>query len=159
MAKAFKFRLEVVERVRQQAVDKQRRVIAEVLHAVASLEARVVGATEELRALTMMARDTKQSSVLDVASLRGQQFHRGWLADQAFKAQTDLNQKKGVLAVERARLANEMKRLRVIEKLRERQTKHYRWKQDRLEQADMDETALRQHWRHERSGTETNAGC
>jgi flagellar export protein FliJ len=158
MAKAFRFRLEVVERVRRQAVDKQRRVVAEVLRDVAAAELRVARATEEIRALTLMTRDARQSSVLDVASLRGHQFHRGWLADQAIKAQAEFDQKKGDLAVERARLAENLTRLRVIEKLRERQTQAHRVEQTRIEQGELDEVALQQFWRRERVGAEMQAG-
>jgi len=134
--------LEVIERLRSQAVDKQRRAVADAIRALTTAELRVENVTDQLRELTMQARDSKQAAVLDVASLRGQQFYRGWLADQAIKAQADSGACRNKLAVERDRIAEATKRLKVIERLRERQWKRFRLQQDRREQMELDEVAL-----------------
>ena len=158
MAKVFRFRLEVVERVRAQSVDKQRRVVADAVRALTTAEQRVANVTDELRDLALQTRDAKQAVVLDVGSLRGQQFYRGWLADQAIKAEAEAGERRQGLALERNRLAEASKRLKVIERLRERQWERFRVEQNRREQVDLDEVAI-QVFRHASSHDAVGVGA
>jgi len=143
MAKAFQFRLEVVERLRKQALDRQRRAMAQAVRQVEHAEARVRDVSQQLRDLTLLTRGSKQEGQLDVASLRSQQFHRGWLADQALKVQEALSLRRVELAGEREKLAEATKRLKVMEKLRARQWQRFRKEQNRREQMELDEIGLR----------------
>ena len=147
MAKRFEFRLEVVQRVRQRAVDAQRRVVADSIRSVADEESRLRDISAQLRDLSMETRVTKQSESPDVASLRSQQYYHGWLADQSLKIQGELGRRRTESAIERRKLAEQSKRLQVIEKLRERQWQRFRRDQERREQGQLDEAALQGYFR------------
>ena len=144
MAGRFRFRLETVERVRGQEVERQRRAVAVATRAVKAAEARLADVTNRLRDLALSTRSAKQGGRLDVGLLRSQEFHGGWLADQAIKAQGGLSVKKAELLRERSLLGDLSKRLKVIEKLRERQWRRFRVEQAKREQVELDEVALQQ---------------
>lgn len=143
MAKTFQFRLEVVERVRRQVLDHQRRAMAHAQRRVEATEALVADVSRQLREWTCMTREAKRGGRLDVSTLRSQQFHRGWLADQAIRAQTELSAQRASLLDERRKVAEAAKQLRVIEKLRKRQWRRFRVEENRREQMELDEIALR----------------
>lgn len=155
MRKAFRFRLETVQRVRSQAVGQQRRAVADAVRAVTSAETDLTHVTNQLRDLALLTRDAKQTTRLDVASLRSHQFRRGWLADRAIKTQSDLTVRRAALKRERDTLGDVSKRLKVIEKLREREWQRFRTEQAKQEQTELDEVALQQFVRRIRVGVDS----
>lgn len=147
MARRFRFRLETVRKLRRQAQDVQRRAVADVVRTVGLVEERIAGLTRQLHGTTDQSRNAQQARRLDMASLRGHQFYRSWLHRQITEADAELTRRKAQLEAERARLAEASKRLKVIEKLRERQWTRYRTGVAREEQAAADEAALTMHMR------------
>ncbi len=125
MANGFRFRLEVVRRLRRQALDAQRRVVAEAVRSVARVQDRIAQLMQELGASMHNARDAQQAGRLDVVSLRAYQHHRGRLHRRSLEARQELAKKEAELNAEREKLAEAMKRLKVIEKLREKQKLRY----------------------------------
>ncbi len=144
MAGAFRFRLATVERVRGQEVERQRRAVAVAARAVKAAEVSLADVTNRLRELTLSTRSAKQGARLDVGLLRSQEFHGGWLADQAIQAQAFLSKQQAELVRRRNLLGDLSKRLKVIEKLRERQWRRFRAEQAKREQIELDEVALQQ---------------
>jgi flagellar protein FliJ len=147
MARRFQFRLEVVERLRRQAVDQHRRVVAEKTRAVTSAESRLSDITAQLRETVSLSRKERLSASLDVNALRNHQVHSGWLQRKALDAQSELMLRRSELRDARARLAEASKQLKVIEKLRERQWARFNEKQQRREQNEADEVGLQQYFR------------
>jgi flagellar FliJ protein len=142
MAGQFRFRLEVVERLRRQAQDAQRRVVADAVRAVQRVETRIEHLTRQLADTMDRARGTQGVARLDVVSLRGHQIYRGYLHRQLLQSTAELARRQRELQAERAKLAEASKRLKVIEKLRERHWNRYVTALRREEQAATDEVAL-----------------
>ena len=147
MARGFTFRLEVVRRIRQRLQDEQRRVVAEAARRVRAVEERIERAGEALRHEVEALRGAQVAKRLDMASLRGHRFYMSRLHREIREAEILLAAKQEKLAGERAELAEVSKRLKVIEKLKERQWQRYLQRINRAERAMEDETALQQFMR------------
>ncbi len=150
MARRFRFRLETVRRLRQQARDAQRRVVADAVRAVTRVEERIAELTRQWHGMIEQSRDALHTPRLDVVSIRGHQIHRAWLHRKITELSETLARKQAKLRAERAQLAETSNRLRAIEKLRERQWKRFRTSVAREEQGASDEAALQMHLRRQR---------
>lgn len=144
----FRFRLEAVRKVRRQAQDAQQRAVAGILREIGQTEAGVRRLTEELRAEVGATRSAQSIQRLDLARIRGHQFHQTWLQGRVLEAQTELTQQRARLEQERAKLTEAARRLKVIEKLRERQWERFCIEERRAEQRESDEVANQLHLRH-----------
>ncbi len=157
MARRFRFRLETVERLRKQARDAQRRVVADAVRTVATLEDRIVHLTRQLDDTFDGARETLRTGRLDVVSLRGHELYRGWVHRRIAESYTDLACRRSELDVERAKLVEASKQLKVIEKLRERRWRRHLADVAREEQAASDEAAVQAYLRRSRERERENA--
>lgn len=147
MAKRFRFRLETVERLRKQARDEQRRAVAIAVRELAAAEARAAEWTEQLRRTVELTRSARMSETLDVAALRGSQFHRNWLHGRILESQAEIGQKRMSLDAERIKLGEATAKVKVLEKLRQRRWTRHLQTVAREEQAVADEIAGQGHLR------------
>ena len=160
MAGRFRFQLEVVRKLRQEAMDTQRRTVAHAIGAVRRTERRVEQLTEELRATIAQTRDSQQVRRLDIVSLRGHQYYRGRLHRQIMESDEERAKRQAILDRERAKLAKVTMRLKVIEKLREKQWNRHATQLRREEQAGYDETAVQAYARRQRDAVpEVGISC
>jgi len=156
MARRFEFRLEAVRTVRRQTRDTQRRVVGEAARAVAGARERIArlnryldGAADEVRAL-------QQPGRLDMGALKGHQLHCNSLNRAIEHTTADLAAKREELTRRQAELDEAAKRLKVIEKLRDKQWARHRVEVAREEQQRTDEAALEMFRR--RKAVETGIG-
>lgn len=150
MARRFRFRLETVRRLRKQALDAQRRVVADAVQALVRVEERIAALTRTWHGMVDQSRDAMRIQRLDLVSLSGHQVYRGWLDQEIAKSNESLARKRAELDAERVRLAETSKELKVIDKLRERQWKRFSVKIAREEQVANDEAALQMYLRRQR---------
>ena len=141
MAGRFRFRLEAVRRVRKQTQDTQRRVVAGAVQAVQEVENRMGRLTEELDLTMDRSRDARRPRDLDISALRSHQVYRGCIHRRLLESATEIVKRRATLDVERSKLAETTKRLKAIEKLRERKLASHVKALEREEQAGHDETA------------------
>lgn len=141
MAGRFRFRLEAVRRVRKQTQDTQRRVVAGAVQAVQEVENRMGRLTEELDLTMDRSRDARRPRDLDISALRSHQVYRGCIHRRLLESATEIVKRRATLDVERSKLAETTKRLKAIEKLRERKLASHVKAIARAEQAGQDETA------------------
>ena len=120
MAKRFRFRLDVVERVRRQTRDQHRRVVADAVRAVRQVEDHMASLSDQSRRCVDEMILAQSDARLNVTLVRTQEFHRNWLSRQMVNARVECDRRQGDLASKRGELAEATKQLRVIEKLRER---------------------------------------
>ena len=142
MARVFRFRLAVVQQVREHARTRQRRRVAQALREVNLVKQRMATMANRLQETTRATRATGQTKIIDVHSLRTIQFHRGWLERRMEESATELEERARALEVERSELAEATKHLKVIEKLRERQWGRHKLEEQKEERADLDEAAV-----------------
>lgn len=142
MAGPFRFRLETVLRVRTQQRDAQRRVLAKALRNVRTVQRRIDEASQAMRLEVDRTRETRGVARLDVAALRGQQLYMARLHRQILEGRLALAEKRKIVEQERERLAEASKRLKAIEKLRERHWRRYQLQERRMERAREDEIAV-----------------
>ena len=147
MARGFRFRLEVVRRLRKQAQDAQRRVVAGAVRSVAEAQNRLTELAGELRSTVGRTRETQRARRIDVVSLQRHQLYRGWLYRRRMEAREELGRRHVELDRQRENLAEATKQLKVIEKLREKQKMRYDLRVERQERAAYDEAALQTHRR------------
>lgn len=147
MARRFRFRLDTVQRLRERARDAQRRALAEAARVVARTQERIQRLSDELQQTMVDSRTSLSGASLDIVSMRGHQYYRGWLHRKIMEAQADLAGEQTRLESERAKLAEASKHVKVIELLRERRWKEYCSGLAREEQAENDEAAGQQLWR------------
>lgn len=157
MARRFRFRLETVERLRKQARDAQRRVVADAARTVGRVEERIVHLTRQLHDTLGGARETLRTGRLDLASLRGHELYRGWVHRRIAESYTELACRQSELDVERAKLVEASKQLKVIERLRERRWRRYLADVAREEQAASDEAAVQLYLRRRQERERENA--
>ena len=157
MAKRFVFRLETVERLRKQARDEQRRVVADAVRALASAESRAASLNEQLRAMVDRARGERQTDHLDIAALRGNQMHRNWLHRRIMESTEEIAKAQVRLDAERAKLGEATARLKVLEKLRERRWSRHLVEVAREEQTIASEIAVQGFVRRMRVSDEASA--
>jgi flagellar export protein FliJ len=150
MARRFPFRLKTVQRLREQARDAQRRVVAEKVRQVGTVEQHIAAFTGELDRAVGESRDSQAAARIDIAAVRDQHRYRGWLRRRMGDSFADWEVKQRELFAEQAGLIEASKRLRVIEKLRDRQWREYQAEVRREEQAATDEAAASQFLRCER---------
>lgn len=141
MAGRFRFRLEAVRRVRKQTQDTQRCVVADAVQAVQEVENRMGRLTEELDLTMDRSRDARRPRDLDISALRSHQVYRGCIHRRLLESATEIVKRRATLDAERSKLAETTKRLKAIEKLRERKLASHVKALEREEQAGHDETA------------------
>ncbi len=139
MAKRFIFRLETVRRLRQLDVERRQRALAEAIHRVRDLDNYIGDLNRELRETMLTDRGHQERTTLDVAQLRSGQLHGGWLRKQVLVSREELSRREKRVDEERRKLQDADKRLKVIEKLKERHATRHRELVHRAEQAETDE--------------------
>jgi len=142
MARRFRFRLETVRKLRQRALEQRRRTVAEAVQAVARIDKRIGHLNHQLQETVSHARHVQQEGRIDVRSLSGYEFHRGWLLRKIVDFETELVEKRAVLETERCKLTDAWKHVRVIEQLRDKQWRRHLSELARDERALADEAAL-----------------
>ncbi len=147
MARRFRFRLETLRRLRQQARDRQRRALADAVRDVESAGRRLATVTQQVEDASAHTRYDRQQGRLDVVSIRATQLYRGWLEQRLALERTALAQTTADLDTHRAKLGEATKNLKVIENLRDRQWRRYRVEVARQEQAAYDEVGAQQYAR------------
>lgn len=150
MAQQFRFRLETVRKLRSQARDRQRRIVAEAVQQVVRNEEHIAQVNRELRSSLDDALSDRSAMKMDVAALRENQLYRGWLHRKILDADIELTKSNSVVNQERSKLVEATKRLKVLEKLRERQWDRYQTKLKRAEQMMYDEASLQMFVRRSR---------
>lgn len=138
----FRFRLEVIRELRQRAQDAQRRVLAERVRELDRLAGQMADLTRGVDDAVQQKRATMGLAELDVEFLRRLQEFRGWLGGRVADARDELGKQQALVGQERVRLEEASRRLKVVEKLRERQWNRHQMQCRRVEQAEWDEAAL-----------------
>lgn len=139
MARRFRFRLETVRKVRQQARDVQRRVVADKARVAGEASRQITRLEVDIERTVGRSREAHRTGRLDMSSVREHEIHRGWLDRTLGEARAVLVQRQGELRSEQDRLAEASKRLKVIEKLRERKWERYKADVAKEEQSHADE--------------------
>ncbi len=139
MAKQFEFRLETVLKLRKQDEDAAKRVVAERLREIRGVEAEITGLRGQIAQQLDAFRETNAAGQLDMTQISRHRFWLTHLDRGVLLGQHRLAELHGELAKERAALAEARKRVRILEKLKERQYERYRKELDRAEAIENDE--------------------
>ena len=142
MAQQFRFRLEAVQKLREQTRDRQRRVVAEAVQQVVRMEEHTAQLNRELRNSMEDALSDRSVTQIDMLAMRENQLYRGWLHRKILEVEIELAQRNQTVDQERKKLGESSKQLKVIEKLRDRQWQRYQLSLQRSDQLMYDEAAL-----------------
>lgn len=149
MAQGFRFRLEVIRQIRRREREAQRRVVADAVRVVTEVKDRIEQLSDQLRRSIDGMRDSRRDQGLDVSTIRSQQVHRGQLQQRIMASYTELAAKQESLDKDRRQLAEATKRLKVIEKLRDKKWARYTERIRAAEQSAVDEAAMEVHRRRQ----------
>ena len=141
MARRFKFRLETVRKIRERERDAHRRVVATKVREVAVIRERVGTLAEGMEDNRCAGRITRRVGRVPIELLRGQAYYQTWLTRANETTHEELENGLNELRAEQDKLGVFSKRLKVIEKLRERQWKIHQTGVAREESAANDEAA------------------
>lgn len=141
MAKQFRFRLETVRKIREQEQETQRREMAKAVGAVTQMQDQILRLNDQLRLVLSEARDVKKGRDFTTTMLRNHQLHRDWMHRKIRESELDLLDRRKKLSQEQAKFTEVRKRLKVIEKLREKQWLRYQREQMKESQMEQDEAA------------------
>ena len=155
MAKRFRFRLETVRRLRKQAQDECRRVVAERLRQVAAVRSRINEMDGQLAEQRATVRNLVLPSppaddagagqgvarLLDMDRMRRHRLYMNHLRQGIARGERQAAELQGLLRKDQAALAEATKRVRVIDKLEERQRSRHELMLRRAETAENDEIA------------------
>ncbi len=142
MAESFTFRLEAIRRLRRQERDTQRRVLANAIEHASTTQRHIQILNEQLQGNVSRSRFARHTGPIDVAAMRTNEFHQGWLQQRILESGQMLGERQQEVSQERKNLALANQRLRVLDKLRERQHARFTLDQNRREQTSNDEAAL-----------------
>lgn len=156
MVRRFQFRLETVRKIRERERDAQRLIVAESARATESVRQRVVGLTNEFSDNAERLRGVRPVGCLDLHLVRMHLIHRAWLHGAIGDARVKFGEKEAELHAEQSRLAEASTRLKVIEKLRERQWARHAAEINRAEQMAVDEAAQQLFFRRKRGDAVTS---
>lgn len=152
MARKFRFRLEVVQRLREQERDAQRRVVASKALEVTNIQRQIASLRSDLESSQRLDRTQRGERLLNVASLRTENVRRSWIKASTGRVNERLAVIRNELSHEQGQMTKTMTHLRVVEKLRERQWTRHRAELAREQQAAGDEAALELHRRKHGTG-------
>lgn len=142
MAEKFRFRLEVVRRVRKEVRDRVRRELADALRAVAEAEGRICALNDHLRESIGETERVQRNPQLNLVSLRGHQYFRGMLHRRLVESDIELERRKTIVREQRIKLADASRKHKAIDVLREKQWLKHVAQLDREERQTMDEAAV-----------------
>lgn len=147
MARAFRFRLDVVQRLRKQAVDEHRRALAAILRRLRATEAAIREIEALLDECSRGCREGQGAGILNLNNIAVWQMYRAQLHDRLAREQDSAARITQEAAAQRDRLAGAHKQLKAVEKLRERQWERYLVELRRAEQRETDEQAVQRYHR------------
>lgn len=142
MAEEFRFRLEVVRRLRRRELEHAQRTMAGCVRAV--LEARQLGELLDRRIdeNTADQREMRDAKCLDLVALRTGQVHVLWLRRMREQTEAEAVRRREIMEVQRQKLVAASRQVKVLDKLRERQVRRHLESRRRLEQRELDEVAI-----------------
>ena len=145
MAKRFRFRLEPMLRLRQQQADQAKRVVAERLRRISSVQQEIGLLERQITQQIAAMRSGPMVGSLDVGTISR---HRAWLTHLqggVLAGMTRVRQLQAELVTERASLGEATKLVKILETLRDRQADRYYKELDRQELIEADEMSVQRY--------------
>lgn len=142
MAKAFRFRLDTLLRLRQQHEDAEKRAVAARMLEVSRTQQRLADIAVAIARQTDALRRTTQGEMLAVDDLIAARNWLGRLRRDFLGAQLDLQEQQQRLIAARQQLAEAAKQTKVLSKLKERRRGEYEARQSRAEDILLDEVGV-----------------
>lgn len=139
----FRFRLETLKKIREGERDERRRRLAEALQALQIVEQKRQELRAEAARVQEQTRRASQPGTVDVNALISQQRYALLLSAQGQQLQEQAARIEDEIERRRAALVEADRQVRVLEKLRERQLAAFLEQQEKRDQKQMDEIALR----------------
>jgi len=151
MAKRFRFRLEVVLKLRKQKQDECRRVVAARLRQIAAVQTRIDRMSEDLDHQRVVQRRLVgpqaagadsvdgRPALLDLTGIRRHRHYVTRLLQNIAAAERQLAELRTELRREQAALEEASREVKVIEKLEEKQRQRHNLVLARAERAEADE--------------------
>lgn len=142
MAKAFSFRLDPVLRYRKHLEEQKKRELAESRRAVRDQNRALLGLLRDEAGAKEGMKEIKGRGTIDVSRLRLQEQYLNSVARRIRSEYETLQRKLGAEEGVRRELTEARKKVRVLERLKERRLDAHRRDEGRAEQKEQDEIGM-----------------
>lgn len=142
MPAPFQFRLNVVLRLRKAEMEREQRAMAGCVNAVLEAQKLVELVAQRINENADLRRDMQIAEHPDVAGLRSEQVQLIWLRRMQEQSALELAKRHDGMEAQRMKLVAASRRVKVIEKLRDRQWKRYQEELRRHDRKAQDEFAM-----------------
>lgn len=138
----FHFRLEVVQRLRKADLEREQRAMAACVNAVLEAQKLADMVAQRIEENAADRRGLLAGEFLNVSGLRAEQLQKQWLRRMQELTAQELAKRHDSMEAQRQKLVAASRRVKVIEKLRDRQWKRYQDEQRRIDRRQQDELAM-----------------
>ncbi len=140
MAK-FKYRFEAIKKIKQRMEKKVQKEIAEIELEIKKNENKIAELNQNIR--------NEKQKVLNKKSLKASELHfhslyENYLINKIDEIKNKLAQKKEEKKIKLKELEEKNKETKIFEKLEEKHFQEFNYKQNKLEQIEMDEIAVKE---------------
>lgn len=138
----FHFRLEVVQRLRKADLEREQRAMAASVNAVLEAQKLADMVAQRIEENAADRRELLAGEFLNMTGLRAEQLQRQWLRRMQEQTAQELAKRHDSVEAQRQKLVAATRRVKVIEKLRDRQWKRHQDEQRRIDRRQEDEFAM-----------------
>ena len=123
--KKFKFRLEVVLNMRRQELEKKQQEMAEIIKVIEEQQAKLNSILDERSRTDLNLETLMNSESIDVVMINGHRNYSLKLVNDAKNQETVINRAKQLLEHKKQEVQEAYKKVKILEKLKEKQEKQY----------------------------------
>lgn len=141
MAKRFCFRFETLLRIRRQREDEHKRIVAARVGQIRQVKERMNSLDQQIHDELQAIRESQSPGRIDMHQVVRHRHWLGCLHKAVLEGQAQLRGLEAQLAQERVALAEAAKQRRILDKLKERQSRRFQEELDRQETRAADDMA------------------
>lgn len=123
--KKFKFRLEVVLNMRRQELEKKQQEMAEIIKVIEEQQAKLNSILDERSRTDLNLETLMNSESIDVVMINGHRNYSLKLVNDAKNQEAVINRAKQLLEHKKQEVQEAYKKVKILEKLKEKQEKQY----------------------------------
>ncbi len=140
--KKFKFRLDVVLNMRQRELEKKQQEMAEIIKVIEEQQAKLNSILDERSKTEMNLETLMNSESIDVVMINGHRNYSLKLVNDARNQEAVINRAKQLLEHKKQEVQEAYKKVKILEKLKEKQEKQYMTNIEQILAKEIDDIAV-----------------
>ncbi len=140
--KKFKFRLDVVLNMRQRELEKKQQEMAEIIKVIEEQQAKLYSILDERSKTESNLETLMNSEAIDVVMINGHRNYSLKLVNDARNQEAVINRAKQLLEHKKQEVQEAYKKVKILEKLKEKQEKQYMTNIEQILAKEIDDIAV-----------------